>query len=248
MYINKLNKDLAFQKRELEEKIKLADIFMKYSLRIGKEMKAFGIAGILRTHGITQYKKYLEGFRRENIISRIESMKNIEDYKGILSQIFQIGLNGSKSMRVFTYNKGTLLLHQRAWRRELETLSTLPKRASQHSEECLSRWHPETIEKVLGLLRKLVACKILYIHGLEVIRSHYSSNAYDFLHAKNLLMFKGGVKHVTKEILELSKHGYTAMTGVIPRRIPPNAKVWEVQLDKIMRDFPLLEKEIRSRG
>lgn len=247
---NQATKEFALTKRVLVEKIKLVDIFVRNSLTAGGKVMAFGVASKLEARGIKSYNAYIKELVQEGIISNIETVNGLQrKRKDIVLLAFRAGIGGSKNARVYTYKKGALLSRQKMWRRELRELQ-LPSCAEPPLlfAKCPPRWSTKTIERMLELLEKVVAHEISYIYGLEVVRSQYSSNICELLRSHDLLLFKGYAKHISQEILDLSRHGYTAMTGVMPTRIPPNAKVWEVQLNKIKKNFPALEQEIRGRG
>lgn len=247
---NHANKEFALAKRKLVEKITLVDIFVRHSLTVGREVRAFGVASKLEARGIKLYNDYIKELFQEKIISKIETVNGLQRRrKDIVLLAFRAGLGGSKNAHVYTYKKGALLSRKKIWQKELRKLQSSPAAGLLlHSAKRPPKWNADTIERMVELLKKIVAHEISYIYGLEVVRSQYSSNICELLRSKDLLLFKGYAKHTSQEILDLSRRGHTAMTGVIPTRIPPNAKVWEVQLEKIKKDFPGLEQEIRGRG
>lgn len=249
--INKSDTDQESLKRTLRKKIEFVDMILKYSVLVGRETHAIGVASKLEGRGIGSYQEYFRELKAKGVVHRIQSIKTMKERDAVISEALRAGFTGAtRNVLVHTYDKKLLLRHQAEWRKTLKDMERgcgiLPGSSAPSQRQ--ARWHQETIEKVLRIFKKLIECHVQYMYGLEVIRATYTSNAFKFLRTKKLIISCGSVKQTKPEILELSKKGYMMMTGISPTHVPPNAKVWEVKIEAIERDFHLLENEIRSRG
>lgn len=236
-------------KRTLQKKIAFADMVLKFSVSIGGEVHAIGVASKLEGHGIRSYREYFQELSEKGVVLRIQPIKMMKESDAVISEALRAGFAAAKrNILVHTYKVEALLREQAEWQRTLKDMEEgrcVPSASSVPPQRQV-RWRRETIEKVLRIFEKLVKGHVQYTHGLEIMRTLATENAFKFLRIKKLIVFCGFAKQTKPEILELSKKGYTVLTGISPSRIPPNAKVWEVQLEKIKKNFPALVREIRN--